>query len=147
MAHKFKVKGLSDVRLRSDGQEVSLEFQTAQREKLTLVVPGWAMKNLVYQLMQFDRQALIKRDIPPDPNAPELSINAPPPIFFVGPSGLQWVVRPDTNALDLQLQDFQNREIQVCLLSEHVDALLDGMRQVQEKVREMQNLDDESEPN
>ena len=68
-------------------------------------------------------------------------------MFFVGPSGLQFVVRPDTNALDLQLQDFQQREIQVCLLSEHVDALLEGMKQVKDKSQEIQDLEDEEKPN
>ena len=43
MADKFKVKGLSDVRLRSDGAEVVLEFKTFQRQKVTLVIPGYEM--------------------------------------------------------------------------------------------------------
>lgn len=144
---KFKVKGLTDVRLRSDGQEISLIFETAQRTKLTLIVPGWAMRNLAHQMMQFDRQALIKRQIPQDADEPDLTIDAPPPIFFVAPSGLQCVVRPDTNALDLQLQDVMHHEIQVCLLAEHVEALMAGMRQVQEKVQELQDLDDDRKPN
>jgi hypothetical protein len=54
---KFKIKGLADVRLSSDGREVHLIFETAQRTKLTLVVPGWEMRNLSLLMMHFDRQA------------------------------------------------------------------------------------------
>jgi len=134
MAHKFKIKGISDVRLRSDGGELLLEFQTAQREKLTLVVPGWALTNLAFQLMRFNDQAEIKRHVPPDSDPPVLSFDAPPPIFYAAPGGLQCIVRPESGALDLQIQDVMDHEIQVLLTLEHVEALLDAMRQI-EKLR------------
>lgn len=131
MAHKFKVKGLSDVRLRSDGAEIVLEFQTAQREKLTLIVPGYESKQLAFQMMQFDRQAQIKREIPPDPDRPMITYEAPPPIFWTAPNGLQCVVRPDSGALDLQVQDLHGHEVQICLMAPHVKKLFEAMLQVQ----------------
>ena len=131
MSHKFRVKGLSDVRLRSDGAEIVLEFKTADRQKLTLIVPGYESRQLAYQMMQFDRQAQIKREIPRDPDHPAISYEAPPFIFWTAPNGLQCVVRPDAGALDLQIQDLHNHEIQVCLSASHVKALFEALLQVQ----------------
>jgi hypothetical protein len=131
MAHKFKVKGLSDVRLRSDGAEIVLEFQTAQREKLTLIVPGYESRQLAYQMMQFDRQAQIKRELATDADTPTISYEAPPFIFWTAPNGLQCVVRPDAGALDLQVQDLQGHEVQICLNAHHVKALFEALLQAQ----------------
>jgi hypothetical protein len=132
MAHKFKVKGLSDVRLRSDGEEISLEFKTAQGEKLTLVVPGWAMNGIVGQMMVFDRQAQIKRDLPPDPDRPQIELVEPPPLFILKPSGgLACIVRPETGWLDLELRDLNDREIQVSVSPDQARILFDGLLHLQ----------------
>jgi hypothetical protein len=131
MAHKFKVKGLSGVLLKSDGQEIVLEFKTAQREKLTVVIPGSESRQIAYQMMQFDRQAQIKREIPPDADRPMVDYAAPPYIFVTAPNGLQCAVRPDSGALDLQVQDIHGHEVQISLTAHHVKALFDALLQVQ----------------
>ena len=130
----IRIKGLSGVRLRSDGTEVHLTFQTSHNKELTIVVPGSEMQNLTYQMMAFDHQAQIKREIPPDPNRPKVTIDTPPPIFFT--HGMQGVVRPDAGALDLQLQDVSGREIQVCFTPEQMKYLFGLML-------ESQNFDDQ----
>lgn len=140
MADKFKVKGLSDVRLRSDGGEVVLEFKTLQRQKVTLVIPGYEMRQLAYQMMQFDRQAQIKRTIPSDPDRPQITYEAPPFIFWTAPNGLQCVVHAESGALDLQVQDLHGHEVQVCLMANHVKALFEALLQTQK-------LSDDEKPN
>ncbi|HXT61981.1 MAG TPA: hypothetical protein VN696_02995 [Pyrinomonadaceae bacterium] len=131
MSHKFKVKGLSGVQLKSDGTEIVLEFKTAQREKLVVVVPGYESRQIAYQMMQFDRQAQIKREIPPDADRPTVDYAAPPYIFVTAPNGLQCVVRPDSGALDLQVQDIHGHEVQISLAPHHVKALFDALLQTQ----------------
>ena len=125
----IRIKGLADVRLRSDGQELWLTFQTSHNKKITLVVPGSEMRDLSYQLMMFDRQAQIKRGIPPDPDRPKLTIDAPPAMFVV--TGLQGVSRPDTGYLDLQVQDVMNHEIQLSIAPEHVKYIFEMRLQTQ----------------
>jgi hypothetical protein len=133
----IRIKGLADVRLRSDGEEIWLTFLTSHKTKVTIVVPGSEMRNLSFQMRHFDRQAQIKRELPPDPDKPTLSFDAPPPMFFV--SEMQGVVR-DGTALDLQLRDALKHEIQVCLLPATVSYLFQLLLQTQK-------LDDDQKPN
>lgn len=129
----IRVKGLADVRLRSDGEEIHLTFLTSHNKKLTVVISGSEMENLSLQMMTFDRQAAIKREVPRDQERPKLTIDAPPAMFFT--HKLQGIVRPEKDALDLQIQDVTGHEIQVCFTPEQVKYLFD-------KLLELRNFDD-----
>jgi|SRR5687767_13746295 len=138
MSHKFRVKGLSGFSLKSDGTEIVLEFKTAQREKLTLILPGSQSRQFAYEMMQFDRQAQIKRDIASDIDTPSIEYTSPP-ILVTAPNGLSGVVRPDSGWLDLQVRDIHGNEVQVSLMPEHVKYLFDLLLRFQESPDEKPN--------
>ena len=72
---------------------------------------GSESRQLAHQMMPFNRQAQIKRELPPDPDRPSVSYEAPPFIFWTAPNGLQFVVRPESGALDLQVQELHGHEV------------------------------------
>lgn len=128
---KIRIKGLDGIKISSNGTELHITFLTSHNKQLTLMVPGTEVENLTLQMMTFDRQALIKREIPRDPREPKptVTIDAPPPIFFT--HELQGVTRPDEGMLDLQIQDVSGREIQVVFNEAQVKYLFEIMLQLQ----------------
>lgn len=126
---KFESKGLSDVRINGDGSEVELTFTSIDGKILSLRIPAWDVENLGRQLLQMSRTTKIKRNVPRPPDAATLSMAAPPPLFMT--ANLQGVIYPATGALDLQIQDVLNHEIQVSLLPDHVKFLLELILKLQ----------------
>jgi hypothetical protein len=89
-------------------------------------------------MMQFDRQAQIRREIPPDADSPVIEYSTVP-ILVTAPNGLAGVVRPESGALDLQLRDILGNEIQVSLMPDHVKYLFDLLLGFQESPDEKIN--------